>query len=63
MINKKRIFILFAIIAVLLSGIVSIENSHSAPNAFACGKMGSYMGRDSANTLFNNGACFFMYFL
>lgn len=54
MVNKKRIFMVFAIIAVLLSSIVSIENSHSAPNAFACGQMGSYMGRSRVNTVFNN---------
>lgn len=47
--NKKKTFIIFTILALLLVGIVSVENSHSAPNAFsACSKMGSYMKRKPA---------------
>ena len=50
--NKRKIFIIFTILALFLVGIVSMENSHSAPNAFgnACSEMGSYMGRTEVNT-------------
>ena len=43
--NKRKIFIIFTILALFLVGIVSMENSHSAPNAFGnvCSEMGSYM--------------------
>ena len=49
MINKKRIFIIFAMLAMLLSGIVSLGNSHIAPNAFACQEFGGFMGREEVN--------------
>ena len=50
--NKRKIFIIFTILALFLVGIVSMENSHSAPNAFGniCSEMGSYMGRTEINT-------------
>ena len=50
--NKRKIFIIFTILALFLVGIVSMENSHSASNAFgnACSEMGSYMGRTEINT-------------
>ena len=49
--NKRKIFIIFTILALFLVGIVSMENSHGAPNAFnACSEMGSYMERTEVNT-------------
>lgn len=52
---KKRIYIIFTIIAILITSIVTIENSHSAPNAFldGCEKMGAGMDREHPGNSLN----------
>ncbi|HHT96663.1 MAG TPA: hypothetical protein GXZ90_02055, partial [Clostridiales bacterium] len=57
MIIKKRIYIMFTIIAILLVSVVSARYSHSAANAFNfCSEMGSYMGRVNPKNSFFAGA-------
>ena len=52
--RKRKILIMFSIFAILLSGVSSLEASHSAPEAgFRCVGFGTGMSRSSANGFFD----------